>query len=268
MRPTSYNRGLSARSIASALSVLVLGACARNATPIPGVVPGLALMLNASRGPDTVVYRRSINRGGRDSVTGTRTVVTRVVAGADRRRLLEVEQRFPGGGGIIVDTAVAELASARAVGHRSHQPARTMLFDFAANEATGTVTVNPASRDSAPRIEKVRQNVGGPIFDSNIIEIVIAALPLAPNFTSELPFFIYERGGRVPMRVAVQERASVPFPLLGAREAWLVSVDVPGAPAMVWVDTRTHDVLRVRYDVRAQGIAFTDDRTTPLSKRG
>ena len=266
MRRTSYQQASSRLSIASYLFAASLGACVGGAPPTASVVPGVAVKLNVSRGPDTVIYRRSISRAGRDSVTGTRTVVTSVVSGQDRARLLQVEQRFPGGGGTIVDTAVAELSSARAVEHRSHQPTRTMLFDFSANAATGSVTVTP--RDSTPRVDHVRQDLGGPIFDSNIIEMVVAGLPLGPQFTTELPFFIYERGGRVPMRVAVQERASVQFPVLGARDAWVVSVDVPGAPATVWVDTRTRDVLRVRYEVRAQGIAFTDDRTTPLSKRG
>ncbi|HWJ14117.1 MAG TPA: hypothetical protein VNS10_10280 [Gemmatimonadaceae bacterium] len=254
-------------AIGRRLALVALAACVHTSGPTVSVVPGLAVKLNVSRGPDTVVYRRSITRAGRDSVTGTRTVVMRVVAGQDRTRLLEVAQRFPGGGGMIVDTALAELSNARAVGHRSHQPTRTMSFDFDSSAATGSVTISPASPDSAPRLERVRQNLGGPIFDSNIIEMVVAGLPLATNFTTELPFFIYERGGRVPMRVAVQERAVVQFPALGSREAWLVSVDVPGAPATVWVDARTRDVLRVRYDLRAQGMAFTDDRTTPLPPR-
>ena len=264
MRTISRRAAQSRRFVSSLLTLVAVVACAHNAAPVASVVPGLALTMKVSRSPDTIVYRRSITRAARDSITGTRTVVMRVVSDESRTRLLQVEQRFPGGGGTIVDTAVAELQSARAVGHRSHQPTRTMVFDFAANEATGTVTVTPASRDSMPRVENVRQNVGGPIFDSNIIEMVVAALPLAPRFATELPFFIYERGGRVSMHVAVQERTSVQFPLLGARDAWVVSVAVPGAPATVWVDARTRDVLRVRYDIRAQDVAFTDDRMTPL----
>jgi len=43
-----------------------------------------------------------------------------------------------------------------------------------------------------------------------------------------------------------------------------VSVAVPGAPATVWVDTHTHDVLRVRYDISARAMSFTDERVTPL----
>ena len=264
MRRISYRPR---RSRLSFFSAVVLAACTRQARPDLTVVPGVAVTLNVPRGADTVVYQRSITRDGRDSITGSRTVVMSVVPGQGRTRLFQVEQRFPGGGGIIVDTAVAELSSGRAVGHRSHQPTRTMRFDFGASDAIGTVTVTPASRDSMPRVENVRQDLGGPIFDSNIIEMVVAALPLAPRFSTELPFFIYERGGRVPMHVAVQDRATAQFPLLGARDAWVVSVDVPGAPATVWVDASTREVLRVRYDLRAQGMAFTDDRATPLSAR-
>jgi hypothetical protein len=66
------------------------------------------------------------------------------------------------------------------------------------------------------------------------------------------------------MAVTVRERARVAFPLLGEREAWVVSVGVPGAPATVWVDTGTRSVLRVRYDIAATATSFTDDRVTPL----
>jgi hypothetical protein len=115
-------------------------------------------------------------------------------------------------------------------------------------------------------VEAIHQGLGGPIFDSNVLEMVIAALPLAPQFTAELPFFIYERGGRVPMAVAVRERTRVTFPVLGEREVWVVTVGVPGAPATIWVDTETRAVLRVRYDIAARGMSFTDDRVTPLGR--
>jgi hypothetical protein len=32
----------------------------------------------------------------------------------------------------------------------------------------------------------------------------------------------------------------------------------------VWVDTRTHTALRVRYDIAARSLSFTDERVTPL----
>lgn len=230
----------------------------------PSVVPGITVHAGQPRGADTVVYQRSITRAGKDTVAGTRTVVSRVVDGPDRTPLLEVEQRFPAGGGEIVDTAVADLRTLRAVAHRSHQPTRTMRFDFVGSDADGVVTTVAAGADSAKPAEKVHQPLGGPIFDSNVIELVVASLPLAPGFSAELPFFIYERGGRVPMPVAVRERATVAFPKLGERDAWIVTVGVPGAPATVWVDAKTHAVLRVRYDIAARGVSFTDDRVTPL----
>lgn len=238
--------------------VLVVAACAPHSQQLPTVVPGLSVRLDQTPGPDTVVYQRTVTRAGQDSSAGTRTVVLRVVDRSGGTPLLEVEQRFPGGGGVIVDTALAELRTLRAVAHRSHQPARTMRFAFVGDDAVGTVAAGAAG-DSA-----VRQALGGPIFDSNVLDLVVSALPLHQGFTAELPFFIFERGGRVPMMVAVRERTTIPFTRLGSREVWVVAVGVPGAPATVWVDTQTHAVLRVRYDISARNISFTDERVTPL----
>jgi hypothetical protein len=219
--------------------------------------------MDKTPGPDTVVYARSITRAGHDSATGTRVVVRQVVDGQGGTRLLQVEQRFPAGGGEIIDTAIAELRTMRAVAHRSHQPKRTMRFAFVGDSAVGTVS--SAAGDSAPRVETVRQGLGGPIFDSNVLDLVVAALPLQPQFTTELPFFIYERGGRVPMAVQVQGRSTVEFSRLGAREVWVVTVGVPGAPATVWIDTQSRAVLRVRYDLDGGNLSFTDERVTPLA---
>jgi hypothetical protein len=227
------------------------------------VVAGITVHVDAPRGADTVVYQRSTTRAGKDTAAGTRTVVSRVREGVDHARLLEVEQRFPAGAGEIVDTAVADLLTLRAVAHRSHQPTRTMRFDFVGSDADGIVTETASAKDSIAA-KPVHQSLGGPIFDSNVIDLVVASLPLERGFSAELPFFIYERGGRVPMTVTVRDRSTVDSPTLGKRDAWIVSVGVPGAPATVWVDTKTHAVLRVRYDIAARGVSFTDDRLTPL----
>lgn len=225
-----------------------------------GVVPGVTIQVDRTpgEGPDTVVFQRSITRAGRDTSSGTRTVVRRVVDSPDGTPLLTVEQRFPWGGGEIVDTAIADLATLRAVAHRSHQPLRTMRFDFVGTVARGTVSATGAG-DST-----VEQDLQGAIFDSNVLDLVVAALPLAPGFSAELPFFIYERGGRVSMPVAVKERSQVAFAKLGTRDVWVVTVGVPDAPATIWVDAKTRAVLRVRYEIASRGLAFTDDRITPL----
>ena len=222
------------------------------------MVPQVTLQVPRGPGSDTIVYRRTVSSAGRDSSAGVRTVEVRRLDGA--LPLLEVVQRFPGGGGIIVDTALAELRTLRAVAHSSHQPARTMRFTFEGNYANGTV----ATRDS---VAAVHQGLGGPVFDSNIIEMVVAALPLARGFSAELPFYIYERGGRVPMTVRVKERSTTAFGL-GPRDAWVVAVGVPGAPATVWVDAKTRAVLRVRYELSARGLSFTDERATALRHSG
>src|SRR5689334_3240372 len=237
---------------------LTIPACAQTHAQ-ESVVPGLSVRLGRASAADTIVFQRSITRAGQDSSAGTRAVVLRVIDVAPGSRLLEVEQRFPGGGGEIVDTAVAEFQTLRAVAHRSHQPARTMRFTFSDNDAAGTVASVGTAHDS---VAQIRQALGGPIFDSNVIDLVVAALPLHEGFTADLPFFIYERGGRVSIPVAVRERATVTFSRLGPRDVWIVSVGVPGAPATVWVDARAHVALRVRYDIAARALSFTDERVT------
>ena len=72
-----------------ALSLVTLSACA-GVAPVPAVVPGVSVRFEAGRPVDTVVFRRSVSAGGRDSSAGARTVV-RV---ADRLRLHSV---FAGG---------------------------------------------------------------------------------------------------------------------------------------------------------------------------
>jgi len=246
--------------VLACLLSLAIAACAHPHAQ-QSVVPGLSVRLGHTPAVDTIVFQRSITRAGQDSSAGTRAVVLRVIEASPGTDLLEVEQRFPGGGGEIVDTAVAEVRTLRAVAHRSHQPARTMRFTFSGTDAEGTVASIGAAHDS---VVQVRQALGGPIFDSNVIDLVVAALPLHQGFTADLPFFIYERGGRVSIPVAVRERATVTFSRLGPRDVWIVSVGVPGAPATVWVDTRAHVALRVRYDIAARALSFTDERVTPL----
>ena len=235
-----------------------ISACAPR-RPESTVVPGLEVRFERPARPDTVIYQRSISRAGQDSSTGTRTVVLTAIA-SNGVTLLRVEQRFPGRGGEIVDTAVAELGTLRAVAHESHQPMRVMRFAFRDNAAQGSVVFHTGTGDSTVAVD---QTLGGPLFDSNVIDLVVASLPLKAGFTAELPFFFYERGGRVMMRVTVRERATVAFAKLGPRDVWVVSVAVPGAPATMWIDTKTHVPLRVRYDLPTA--SFTDERITPLS---
>jgi hypothetical protein len=230
------------------IAAVLAAGCATAARP---VVPGLALA-PARVTADTVVFDRSVVRGDSVTPSGTRTAVVRQVG-----RELVVEQRFPAGAGTIVDTAVADVRTWRALEHRSHQPTRVMRFRFADGRAAGTV----AAHDS---VREVSQDLGGAIFDSNVLEWVIAALPLRDGFRGELPFFIYERGGRVPMAVDVRGRERIDGPWGAPRDAWVVSVAVPGAPATIWVDAATHAVLRTQYEITARGMRFVDARRTPL----
>ena len=141
--------------------MLAFCAACHGVSPEVAVVPGLSVSVVAFPSADTVIYRRSITRGGQDSTAGTRTVVRQLVAGAGGEQLLEVTQRFPGGGGEIVDTALADRRTLRAVAHQSHQPKGTMRFDFIGDTAVGIVTHSGAA-DTARSPESVHQPIGGP----------------------------------------------------------------------------------------------------------
>jgi len=259
----SRRSGAAAALFILASLAIVAPTCLRAQSSTASVVPGIVVHVERPRDIDTVVYQRSITRAGKDTAAGTRTVVSWVSRGPEGEQLLTVEQRFPAGTGEIVDTAIADLQTLRAVAHRSHQPTKTMRFDFVGDDANGTVTESAISSIASPA-NPVHQSLGGPIFDSNVIDLVVASLPLERGFSAELPFFIYERGGRVPMTVTVRDRSTVDSPTLGKRDAWIVTAGVPGAPATVWVDAKTRAVLRVRYDIAARGVSFIDDRLTPL----
>jgi hypothetical protein len=64
--------------------------------------------------------------------------------------------------------------------------------------------------------------------------------------------------------VSVRARTTVEINGLGRRDAWVVSVAVPGAPATIWVDAKAHAVLRTRYDIAARNISMIDERITAL----
>lgn len=245
-------------SAAVALLLVATGIACAPQHSTSTVVPGLDVRMQRPGHADTVVYQRSVTRAGQDSSTGTRTVVLSTVA-ASSNRLFQVEQRFPGRGGEIVDTAVTEIGTLRAVAHQSHQPTRIMRFAFVNDAAVGSVVFHTGSGDSTVN---VHQTLGGPLFDSNVIDLVVASLPLADGFTVDLPFFFYERGGRVTMRVTEREHTRVAFAKLGPRDVWVVSVAVPGAPATMWIDAQKHVPLRVRYELPTA--SFTDERITPL----
>lgn len=261
----------------STLAAVLLSAplfAALSQAPATDVVAGTTLRVAVPARPDTIVYKRITTRDGVDSASGFRSVVVQGTKARDGSPLLQVVQRFPAGAGFIVDTAIGDGRSLNAVAHYSHQPARVMRFKFSGGNAEGEIeeTAGPAGSagssgatvEAPPAVEAVKDVLGGPIFDSNVIEMVVAAMPLAPGFRVDAPFFIHERGGRVVMPVAVKERATLPFDAHGLRDVWVVMVGVPGAPATIWVDSATRAVLRVQYDIASRRMRMTDERETRL----
>src|SRR5690242_3951181 len=123
--------------LVAALAAAVSPAAAQRVEP--DVVAGLPVKFSSPAKPDTIVYRRFTTRAGKDSSTGTRTVVVRAQLAGDGTPMTVFAQRFPAKFGEIVDTSIAHSGSLRALAHRSYQPATTMRFVFTGGNADGEI---------------------------------------------------------------------------------------------------------------------------------
>lgn len=154
-----------------------------------------------------------------------------------RAALLSV-QRFRAGSGETIDSSWADLHTLAPLAHRSHNPSRVMALDFAGNRVTGRYSPT----DSAART--IDQHLATPAFDSNIMDLVIAALPLQPGYAVRIPYYIYERGGAVWFNVRVVDTTTVTG-RAGDHPAWVVEATTEGdGTTRYWIDRATRVVLR------------------------
>ena len=141
-------RAVSASPFILASLALVLPVSLRAQSSSASVVSEITIHVDEPRGMDTVVYQRSITRAGKDTAAGTRTG-RELGCGRNRSRAIARSRAaLPSWWRRDRDTAIAALKTLRAVAHRSHQPTRTMRFDFVGTEADGTVTESASTKDS------------------------------------------------------------------------------------------------------------------------
>ena len=191
----------------------------------------------------TVRKRMVLVRGDSEHVVGWLTQTIGRSRWSGRRALLSV-QTFADTGGVITttDSAWAEPQHLRPLAQRSHGSHREMRLDFHGDSVTGQVL--PDSGGSAA----IAADPGLPVFDANTVDLVIAALPLAPGFRAKLPTYIYEEGGGVWYEItAVRSDTAT---IAGERRAvWLVSVTTGTKVVRYTIDRRTRRVLRSEYSL-------------------
>ena len=157
-------------------------------------------------------------------------------------------QTFEFGGKQTVDSSFADRKTLAPILHRSHNESRAMTLDFDVARVTGKVA--PASGTA----KAVDQTTGRPTFDSNIADVVYAALPLADGYSATIPTYVYEEGGLVWNDITVTKSAPI-----GDEPVWHILAHSAKRDVEYWVSQRSRGVIKSRYQI-APGRAFIVER--------
>jgi hypothetical protein len=157
-------------------------------------------------------------------------------------RLLSV-QTFDYRGQTTVDSSLSDHATLKPIRHRSHNPKRVMALDFSGSRIVGTY--RPAKGEA----KTIDQNAERPVFDSNISDLVIAALPLKPGFAARIPCYIYEQGGLVWYDVSVADEVTLTMKSAGRIACWKVVANAKGRKSTYWIRKEPREVVRVEVEI-------------------
>jgi hypothetical protein len=140
--------------------------------------------------------------------------------------------------GTSIDTVVVERATLAPIRHRSVNMRRTMSLDFRGDSIVGSVTPAGAAAQSVA----VRADTA--LFDSNAIDLIVRALPLADGYAVRHPVYLHEGGGKVwvTSRVTGSERLAAEG---GAMvDAWVVESKIGPQTVRVWIAKDAGEVLQ------------------------
>jgi hypothetical protein len=149
-------------------------------------------------------------------------------------------QNVDGPTGQMTDTAVADPNTLAPRWHSSHAEHRNLHIEFARGRVTGTY------KDAADPSFDINQQVGDSLFDSNMLDVLISALPLAENYKGRMMVYLYEAGGATPVEVAVTGSETV-----GGTDTWITAVTIGARTARYYVGKTEHRVAQIISSPRA-----------------
>jgi hypothetical protein len=172
-----------------------------NAGPLE--IPVGSPMIDASLIRPASLERRFIRvSGGSEQVVGTLTQsISRIVVNG--KNAIQSITTVKTGRGTGADSAVFSAADLAPIWHRSTNPGRTMHLAFEGSHVTGSVT--PAGGTVQP----VNHTTPIPTFDSSMLDLIIAALPLKAGFEARIPIYIFESDGLVWLDVKVASESDI-----------------------------------------------------------
>ena len=147
-------------------------------------------------------------------------------------------QTFDFQGQTSVDSAFFQHSTLIPRWHRSHNPKRIMKLDFQGR------TVKGSYHPTGQPVEAINQLMEEPVFDSNILDLVIAALPLKQGYTAKVPFYVYEEGGLVWHNVTVEGEDVLRLSSGHTATCWKVLTANPKREITFWIEKKTREVFR------------------------
>jgi len=143
-------------------------------------------------------------------------------------------QNVDGPAGAMTDTAVADKASLAPRWHSSHAEHRLLQLQFTGSKVTGKY------KGSGDPPFPIEQSVAENVFDSNMLDVLVCALPLADGYRGRLTVYLYEAGGAVPVDVAVTGSETV-----DGSDTWATGVTISGHTARYFIGKADHRVVQI-----------------------
>jgi hypothetical protein len=172
-------------------------------------------------------------RNGQEQEMGTLEDQLVIASDSGKPALIRV-QNTATPAGLMVDTAVADAGSLKPKWHSSHARHRALRLQFGLGEVKGDYQEKEGP--STP----IAQRVPEPIFDSNMLDVLISALPLDEKYAGRLPLYLYEAGGPLNADVAVAGSEKV-----AGSDAWVTNVTLGGRTARYYVGKDDHRIVQI-----------------------
>jgi hypothetical protein len=178
-------------------------------------------------------------QGGQEQQLGTVTQELTATTVNGKPALRSVETiNAPMMGGTAVDSSVVLRDGFAPVSHRSVNAQRTLSLDFSGNRVTGSITPKGGTAQA------INFTGDAPLFDANVVGLLLRAAPLAEGYAVTIPAYIHEAGGKtsITARVTGSEQVDV-----GGKkvDAWVVEMNPGGRQVKQWVTKDTREVVRV-----------------------
>ena len=156
------------------------------------------------------------------------------IAEIQGQRAIVRTQDVNGPTGNMLDSAVADPATLAPRRHSSHGQRRNLTLQFEHARVSGTY------QDAGDPPIPVDDKIGDQVFDSNMLDVLISALPLAESYSGRLTVYLYDAGGAIPVDVTVTGSDKI-----GAMDVWVTAVRLGGRLARYYVSKADHRVAQI-----------------------